>query len=262
VSVPDFSDYRDARDYLNGNYNAATPGGVARPNAAVPYPFLAPINSSYAFAVAPWVQYFDGYVNQDVWEGPEGDVLGLVATVDRQEFPWIAIAGTNRGYLDVSNIRFAMTSVEQAETYDFVGATQQILNPIRSFRSTGIALYGQVTALRASTALNRLNIRWGLNWISKRLRSIGLSFPFEQIDNTLFRNISTRVSNVLRFVQSNRGINAYRVLCDESTTPPEVAAQNRVVAKIFIQFTPTAEFVEFDIYITPQGFDFSTLAAS
>ncbi len=253
-SMPDFSDWRDARDYVNGSYNAAIPNGPARPTPDVMKPLLAAVNSSYCVWYFSWCQYFDAYADTDVFEPPEGFVLSRIAATDRDNNSWDAVAGLRRALLtDVTDVRYSPTAAERAQMYGLVGNVVQVINPIVKFIGQGIAIYGQRTSQRSASATDRLNVRWALNILENTMEFVSRIFPFEQADGVLFRQIKNTIEGVLAPIQAGRGLSGFRVVCNETTNPPEQLQQNRVKCKVFVQWTPTAEAIEYEVVLTPLG---------
>ena len=54
-------------------------------------------------------------------------------------------------------------------------------------------------------------------------------------------------------VQANQGINAFRVVMDDSNNTPETIDRNMLVGQIYIQPTKTAEFIVLDFVVEPTG---------
>lgn len=258
VSLPDFLDELDARDFSNGEYNAATAGGVARPTAAVPYPLLSAVNTDRAAFFFPYTRYYDAYSAASVYEPPEGDALANAARIARNRETWYAMAGAVNGLMPtVSDVRVALNNEQNARVYDYDGSTHQVINVIRKFVGEGIMLWGQRTALRAATALNRINVRWTLDVLEDAARVNAKRFNFEPADDALFRKIAKMWKNLLSPIKARRGITNYRVVCDATTNPPAQLANNTVKAQVFIQFTSTAEYIEFEAVVTPLDVDIS-----
>lgn len=259
-SLPDFSDWRDARDYVNGSYNSAIPNGTARPTPDVMKPPLAAINTSYCAWYFSWCLYFDAYANTDVFEPPEGFVLARIAATDRDNNSWDAVAGLRRALLlDVTDVRYSPTLAERGQMYGLVGNVTQVINPIVKFIGQGIAIYGQRTSQRNASATDRLNVRWALNILENTMEVVSRIFPFEQADGVLFRQISSTIKTVLNPIKAGRGLTAFSVLCDATTNPPAQLQQNIVKCKVFVQWTPTAEAIEYEVVLTPLGVDLNSI---
>ena len=54
-------------------------------------------------------------------------------------------------------------------------------------------------------------------------------------------------------VQANQGLNAFRVVMDDSNNTAETIDRNQLVGQIFIQPTRTAEFIVLDFVVQPTG---------
>lgn len=262
LDTPDFVDYLDAVDWHNGEYNATAPGNPARPTASVPYPPLSAISSGRAFICAPYCQYYDAYAETEVWEPLTGEVLNRIAYVAAEFDTWNAVFGLQRGKLNVLDVRWSLTGEQRAQVYDLVNGTFQSLNVAAKFTGEGIYLWGHRMALRAASSLDRLNNRWTLDIIENRIQAGSRQFIAEIADDTLFRQIRRFVTSIMSPIKQARGINDFSVICDDSTNPPEQIAANTVKTTLFIQFNGTAEYLEFDVYATPLGLDFSDVRAS
>ena len=64
------------------------------------------------------------------------------------------------------------------------------------------------------------------------------------------------VNPFLETVQANSGLNAFRVVLDDTNNTPDVVDRNRLVGQIFIQPTRTAEFIVLDFVVQPTGASF------
>ena len=54
-------------------------------------------------------------------------------------------------------------------------------------------------------------------------------------------------------VQSNQGLNAFRVVMDDSNNTSETIDRNQLIGQIFIQPSKTAEFIVLDFVVQPTG---------
>ena len=57
-------------------------------------------------------------------------------------------------------------------------------------------------------------------------------------------------------VQSNSGLNAFKVVMDESNNTPDTIDRNQLIGQIFVQPTRTAEFIILDFTVQPSGATF------
>ncbi len=261
-SLPDFDHTYQARDFVNGEYNAPSPGGIAVPTAKVPFPPLADVNSSYSFNAFSWLNYYDQYADAEVREPGEGDIMALLAKVERQFESFYPIAGQRRGKVgNITSLRYSPTEGERANTYGLVGARIEVINSFVDFVGQGIYLFGQRTMARSPSATDRLHVRWTANLIANSLLITGRRFTFELNDEILWREVRSAIDDIISPIAIKRGIYDYRIVCDATTNSPDVIQnEKKVIAKLFIKFTEAAEFIEFQMIFTPVSSDFSEVA--
>ena len=80
---------------------------------------------------------------------------------------------------------------------------------------------------------------------------------FEQNTRELRNQFINTVQPYMEQVQANQGLNAFRVVMDETNNTAEAIDRNQLVGQIFIQPTKTAEFIVLDYTIQPTGATFS-----
>jgi len=261
-SIPDLDHTDKGAQFVNGEYNAASVGGTPVPTADVPYPPLAAINSSHAVNAFSWLQYYDQYVDAEVWEPGEAEILALAAKVQNQYEAWFPLAGLRRGQIgNVVSLRYSPTAGERERTYGLVGTRIEVINSFVDFVGQGIYLYGQRTMAREAKATDRLHVRWTANLIANALIVAGRQFVFELNDQILWREIKSAVDDILNPIAVKRGIYDYRIVCDATTNTPEVIQnEKKAICKLFIKFTEAAEIIEFQMIFTPTSADFSEVA--
>jgi len=249
--TPNFEDPYDARDFSNGEFNAATPGGVAVPTIDVPFPPLAAIDEDQAMFAGLWVTYFDEYTDSDATEPPTGEILRLIGKNDREGWPWLPIAGIRRGQFDVSSVVYSPDERQRELTYGRVGLRTEVLNPVVDFVGQGIYLYGNRTMKRQAGAMDQFHARWTANIVQEDLLFSGRDLVFQLNDETLWREAEARVRRVMDPVLENGGLRSYEALCDSTTNTPTTISQRRVVVKVFMNIVEVAEDIEFFLIFTP-----------
>jgi len=208
-------------------------------------------DSNYAAMYWPWVQIRDGQLNKDVWVPPSAVLGGVFAFNDKVAQPWFAPAGLNRGGIDVAiQAERKLTHSNRDTLYD------ANVNPIASFPAQGIVVWGQKTLQQKSSALDRVNVRRLLIKVKKFIASSSRFLVFEQNNVATRRRFLNIVNPYLESVQSNSGLNAFRVVMDESNNTPDTVDRNILYGQIFVQPTRTAEFIVLDFTIQPTGATF------
>tara|TARA_S200002703_G_scaffold90749_1_gene78233 strand:- start:744 stop:2657 length:1914 start_codon:yes stop_codon:yes gene_type:complete len=205
-------------------------------------------NSSYAATYYPWVQIQDATAGVNRFVPPSTVIAGVYHFNDVVGQPWFAPAGLNRGGID-SAVQ-AYRKLTQANRDDLYESN---VNPIATFPGQGVTVFGQKTTQKKASALDRVNVRRLLINLKTFVASSSRNLVFEQNTNTLRNQFINTVQPYMEEVQANQGINAFRVVMDDSNNTPETIDRNQLVGQIFIQPTRTAEFIVLDFVVQPTG---------
>ena len=205
-------------------------------------------NSSYAATYYPWVQIQDATTGNFRFVPPSVVMAGVYHFNDVVGQPWFAPAGLNRGGID-SAVR-AYRKLTQANRDDLYESNS---NPIASFPGQGVTVFGQKTTQKKASALDRVNVRRLLINLKTFVASSSRGLVFEQNTNTLRNQFLNTVNPYLEEVQAKQGLNAFRVVMDDSNNTPDTIDRNMLVGQIFLQPTKTAEFIVLDFVVQPTG---------
>ena len=205
-------------------------------------------NSSYAAAYYPWVQIIDASNGNYRYVPPSTVIAGVYHFNDVVGQPWFAPAGLNRGGID-SAVQ-AYRKLTQGNRDDLYESN---VNPIATFPGQGVTVFGQKTTQKKASALDRVNVRRLLINLKTFVASSSRGLLFEQNTSDLRNQFLNVVNPYMEQVQANSGLNAFRVVMDDSNNTPETIDRNQLVGQIFIQPTKTAEFIVLDFVVQPTG---------
>ena len=215
------------------------------------------IDSSYGATFFPWVQTQDAPSGQLLWIPPSVAMMGVLASSERQSQVWFAPAGFNRGGLSdgaagipVSNVTQRLTSKERDTLYD------ARINPIASFPSSGIVVFGQKTLQERPSALDRINVRRLVIYLKKQISILSTQILFEQNVQATWNRFKGLVEPFLANVKVQFGISDYRLILDESTTTPDLVDQNIMYAKIMVKPARAIEYIAIDFVVASTGASF------
>ena len=215
------------------------------------------VDSSYAATFYPWVQTREESNGQLVWVPPSVAMMGVLASSERKSHLWFAPAGFNRGGLSegaagipIVGVTTKLTSRERDTLYD------ARINPIASFPSTGIVVFGQKTLQERQSALDRINVRRLVIFLKKEISRISSTILFEQNVQATWNRFKGLVEPFLATVRTNFGISDYRLILDESTTTPDLVDQNILYAKIMVKPARAIEFIAIDFVVASTGASF------
>jgi len=230
---------------------------ISTPNTTVTSLRARQIDSSYACAYYPWAQVRDTLNSRLVWMPPSVIALGTMAGSEAKSELWFAPAGFNRGGLSeggagipVTNLTYKLTSKDRDNLYD------ANINPIASFPSEGIVVFGQKTMQVQRSALDRINVRRLMIYVKKEISRIASRLLFDQNVQTTWARFTSQVNPFLSSVQSRLGLTEFKVVLDETTTTPDLVDQNIMYAKIFLKPARAIEFIAIDFVVTRSGASF------
>lgn len=207
------------------------------------------INSSYAAVYWPWLKVFSTFDNKDRWYDPTIFAARQMALTDSVADVWIAPAGHVRGRLTKpTEIEVKLNQGDRDSLY----SGGNIVNPIVGFPQQGITIFGQRTAQRTASALDRINVRRMMIHIRKLILAGTQRFVFEPNDSFTWKKVEDSLSPVLDNIRTRRGITEFKVVCDSTTNTPVRVDRNEMWCKVIIRPTKTAEVIVFELNLTNQ----------
>jgi hypothetical protein len=214
----------------------------------------AAINSSYGALYWSWLRVFDQFNSSEIWIPPSGHVSGVFSRTAREAEQWFAPAGLRRGrLLTALQLEYSPTQNER----DLLYGSGNAVNPIVNFPQDGIVVWGQRTLQRSNSALDRVNVRMLMIFLKKNLVQLLRNFIFEPNDQTLWRQVQASLDPFMADIQARRGMEAYRVLVDETNNTPERIDRNELWVSVFVQPTRTVEFVVLNMVVLRTGASFA-----
>jgi hypothetical protein len=214
----------------------------------------AAINSSYGALYWGWVKIFDQFAADEIWVPPSGHVASVFSRTAREREQWFAPAGLQRGHLLTAlDVEYSPTQGER----DLLYGSGNAVNPIVKFPQDGITVWGQRTLQRSFSALDRVNVRMLLIHLKKNLVRSLRNFVFEPNDSALWAQVRSTVNPFLADVQARRGLQAFKVVCDETNNTPERIDRNELWVSVFLKPTRAVEFIVLNLVVLRTGASFS-----
>ena len=205
-------------------------------------------DSNYTATYWPWVQINDSENNVYIYVPSTRDVVRNIALTDNIAFPWFAVAGVQRGDVNCIKARKTLTQTHRDTLYE------GRVNPVATFATEGIKIWGNKTLQVKDTSLNRINVRRLLLQARKLISAVSIRLLFEQNDDIVRNQFLSLVNPILDNIRSERGLTDFRVVLDVT---PESIDRNELCGRIFLKPTRALEFicVEFNIMNTGASFD-------
>ena len=214
--------------------------------------FYSPLtSSSYAVFDSGYKYMFDRFSNTFRYVPLNGDIAGLCARNDIDNFPWFSPAGTTRGaILNAIKLAYNPSKVQRDRLYS------NRINPVVFSPGSGIILFGDKTGLAKSSAFDRINVRRLFIYLEDSISAAARDQLFEFNDEITRTNFVNIVEPFLRDVQAKRGIQDYVVICDETNNTASVIDNNEFVADIFIKPARSINFIGLTFVATRTGVSF------
>jgi len=209
------------------------------------------VDNNYVATYFPDVSMIDDSTGNPVRMPSSIAALSALGFNDAVSYPWFAPAGFNRAALsNVVNTSCRLNSADRDDLYD------ARINPIATFPNAGFVIFGQKTLQQAKSALDRVNVRRMLLEVKRLVSEIARSIVFEQNTPTTRAKFVSQVTPQLALIQSQQGIDQFRVVMDESNNTTEDIESNRLNGKIILVPTRAVEFISIDFIITNSGVSF------
>ena len=212
----------------------------------------AAINTSYAAIYWPWLKVYDVQSNSDIFVDPAAYAISIMCHTDAVSDPWFAPAGLTRGRLTKpTDVEVILNQGDRDQLYQPGNA----VNPIAKFAQDGICIWGQRTAQRTPSALDRVNVRRMMITIRKMILAATRSIIFEPNDPLTWSRVTGLLAPALDDIRRRRGITEFRVICDTTTNTPLRIDRNELWCRVLIKPTKTAEVLVFELNLTNQSAD-------
>lgn len=224
---------QDAVDWMNGKDQTTRP---------------AALNSSYAAAYWPWVQVFNPFAAAEQWYDPAIFAARQCVYTDAVSEPWFAPAGFRRGRLTKPTSTEVVLNQGDKDTL-----YSNAVNPVTNDPTTGITIFGQKTAQRTPTALDRVNVRRLMIYIRKVLLQLGKPFQFEPNDQFTWELVEDAINPFIDDLLARRAIIEGAVKCDSTTNTPLRVDRNELWCSVTIKPTKAAETIVFEVNLTSQS---------
>ena len=184
--------------------------------------------------------------------------LYTYAYSDNVSFQWFAPAGLTRGvvqnatsvgYLNNEDefVKLSLTQGSRDAMYE------QKMNPIATFPTDGVVVFGQKSLHAGASALDRVNVARLTAYLRERFAVIARPFLFEPNDAGTRENAKATFEGFLSNIMRQRGVYDFAVVCDETNNTPARIDANEFYVDVAIEPTKSAEFIYIPIRIVNTG---------
>ena len=215
------------------------------------------INNSYGATYYPWTRVRDPETGKTFYCPPSVAAIGTLSYSQAVSEVWFAPAGFNRGGLTAGAAGIPVVGVtEKLSSKDRDKLYEANINPIASFPSEGLVVFGQKTLQSTRSALDRINVRRLLINVKKEISRISNNLLFDPNTQVTWDRFKGQAVPFLQGVKARLGLEDFKVVLDTTTTTPDLVDRNVMYAKIFLKPTRAIEFIAVDFVITNTGASF------
>ena len=184
--------------------------------------------------------------------------LYTYAYSDNVSFQWFAPAGLTRGvvqnatsvgYLNSEDefVKLSLTQGSRDAMYE------QKMNPIATFPTDGVVVFGQKSLHAGASALDRVNVARLTAYLRERFAVIARPYLFEPNDAGTRENAKATFEGFLSNIMRQRGVYDFAVVCDETNNTAARIDANEFYVDVAIEPTKSAEFIYIPIRIVNTG---------
>lgn len=178
---------------------------------------------------------------------PSHMMLRTIANSDAKSYQWFAPAGTRRGNVDnatsvgyVQDGEFKTVSLHESLRDVLAGVK---INPIATLPGVGIVNFGNYTRSANSSSLDRINAARLVCYLRRQLDILSKPFLFEPNDRITRNEFKAAVDSLLLELVSQRAINDFLVVCDESNNTNARIDRSELWCDTAIEITKGVEFI-------------------
>jgi hypothetical protein len=217
--------------------------------------YYSPIKSTtYAVFDSGYKYMYDRFNDTFRYVPLNGDIAGLCARTDINQFPWYSPAGTSRGgILNAVKLAYNPSRVERDKLYN------NRINSVIFSPGAGIVLFGDKTGYAKASAFDRINVRRLFIYLEKAIERSAKDVLFEFNDTLTRQNFINTIEPFLRDVKAKRGIFDFLVVCDERNNTPAVIDNNEFIADIYIKPARSINFIGLTFVATKTGVNFEEI---
>lgn len=210
--------------------------------------------SSYAMMTQSHKYMYDRYNDVYRWVPLNGDMAGLLARTDSDFDPWFSPAGYNKGRIkNTIKLSFNPSKTYRDELY------KEGINPVVIFPSEGPVLFGDKTLLTRPSAFDRINVRRLFIVLEKAIAKASKYQLFEQNDERTRARFVNMIEPYLRDVKGRRGIEDFRVVCDETN---QTSDPNEFACDIYIRPIYSINFIKLNFIAVRSGVEFEEVVVT
>ena len=177
-------------------------------------------------------------------------VLECAAIVYNTAYPWSAIAGLTRGYVqDALSLQFNTVSEDVKQGMQGNGNS---VNPILNIKKA-FYIFGERTMQRAESKLTALHSVILVNWVVNNMANIAKKFVFDPNDAMLLSQLNLAFTDFLNRIVNERGLEQYSLVMDSTNNTADTRNARSVIVDLSLIPTDVAERIYLNCTVLESG---------
>ena len=204
-------------------------------------------NDQRAALYSPWLKVNDNWNNQIVYVPPSGYVASAYAYNDYVSDVWMSPAGFTRGVLNVLGVSTVYSQADRDTLY------QSQINPIQTFRGSGIVIYGDKNETSTPGIFDRVNVRRLVDQIEITLEAYLNQFLFQNNTPLTRTQVKSGILAYLGSLYSQGAFNpigptgavdlGYACICDTTNNTPALISAHQLTVDVFVRPAQSINFI-------------------
>jgi len=211
-------------------------------------------DSSYVVKTGNWAYIKDTYNETWRWIPVCAGTAGIEARMYTIGQPWYSPADPDYGYY--LNYNKLACNPTKAQRDRFV---KYQINPVVAFKGDGIRLYGDWTGTIVQSAFQFLNVRNLFIELEKAIVTYAHQYLFKINDEITQAQFLNSVRPFLRDVQSKRGMEDFRVICDARNNTPQRTMNGEFYADFLIKPLYSIRYIYLNFAAVRSDFSFDEI---
>ncbi|ASV44630.1 tail sheath [Agrobacterium phage Atu_ph04] len=215
------------------------------------------ISTSYGTINFTWLYLFDRWNNKYRWVPSTGTDAGMYAKTHSEINMWNVPGGYNRGFYRRA-LKVSWLPKEKERDQLFANR----INYAVKEKGLGNLLLTQKTMLKKESIFADMNVRF-LSIHIKKISVETLKFVINEINDEVTRTqVRNALNPALALIKGARGLEEYKVKCDDKNNPPEVRRQKILKVGMYLKPNTLVEGVDLNLIYTPAGVSFEEIVVS
>lgn len=208
--------------------------------------------SSYRFYDGNYKYQYDGYNDKYRWVPLNGDMAGLMAQTDAEEYPWYSPAG--KTVKDVVKLAFYPKKPVRDVLY------ANTINPVCAFPEEGTVLWGDWTGV-TNSKFSFVGVRRMFIYMERQIGAMARKAMWKQNDEVTEVTFLQAAEPFLRTMQGTRAIEDFKVYAGTSVTSKDEKDQGIFKAKVAVKPIGSIRWVVINFVATRSDVAFDEVIA-